>query len=162
MPLGVVDKPVALAGQVTIQRVQRGPQLSRRRNGLSCTGLPSEWCMTAWMRSMLTRALVALPFHSRQCRRSTSSMITAFAASRDGLSHDKPPAICPQKCTRKSHSRCETRSRIGAVVTPASARMFRSPEQPSVKAVNSVSPVRPTASRLRLIKTLMSVPAPTT
>src|ERR1700692_4669331 len=28
--------------------------------------------MTAWMRSMLIRALVALPFHNRQCGRSTS------------------------------------------------------------------------------------------
>jgi hypothetical protein len=37
--------------------------------------------MTA-MRSMLIRALAALPFHSRQCRRSTSAMITAFAATR--------------------------------------------------------------------------------
>jgi hypothetical protein len=44
MPLGVVDQPVALAGQVTIQRVQRGPQLSRRRNGLSCTSLTRLWC----------------------------------------------------------------------------------------------------------------------
>src|SRR5580700_2123105 len=42
MPLGVVDEPVALTGQVTIQRVQRGPQLSRRRNGLSCTGFTLE------------------------------------------------------------------------------------------------------------------------
>jgi hypothetical protein len=49
-----------------------------------------------------------------------------------------------------------------AVVTLASARMFRSPEQPSLKAVNSVSPVRPTASRFRLIKTLMAVPVLTT
>ncbi|HUB45987.1 MAG TPA: hypothetical protein VMB73_13455, partial [Acetobacteraceae bacterium] len=42
MPLGVVDQPVALARQVTIQRVQRGPQLSRRRSGHSCTGLTVE------------------------------------------------------------------------------------------------------------------------
>ena len=33
---------------------------------------PLKWCMTAWMRSMLTRALVALAFHSRHCRRSLS------------------------------------------------------------------------------------------
>src|SRR3954467_7404818 len=45
-------------------------------------------------------------------------------------------------------------SSIGAVVTPASARMRRSPEQPSVKAVNAVSSMRPTASRVRLISAL--------
>ena len=39
----------------------------------------------------------------------------------------------------------------------ASARMRRNPEQPSVKAVSTVSSVRPTASRLRQIKTSMSV-----
>jgi hypothetical protein len=41
MPLGVVDEPVALAGQVTIQRVQRGPQLLRRRN-IACPGAHSR------------------------------------------------------------------------------------------------------------------------
>ena len=40
---------------------------------------------------MLIRALVALPFHNRQCRRSTSPTISAFAASRDGSS-DKTEA----------------------------------------------------------------------
>src|SRR5271166_2201859 len=33
VPLGVVDQPVALSGEITIQCVQGGPQLSRRRNG---------------------------------------------------------------------------------------------------------------------------------
>src|SRR5208337_4378136 len=32
VPLGVVDQPVALSGEITIQCVQGGPQLSRRRN----------------------------------------------------------------------------------------------------------------------------------
>src|SRR5208283_2225253 len=33
VPLGVVDQPVALSGEITIQCVQGCPQLSRRRNG---------------------------------------------------------------------------------------------------------------------------------
>jgi hypothetical protein len=94
MPLSVVDQPVALAGQVTIQRVQRGPQFRDGAMDFRVPTSPLKWCMTAWMRSMLIRALVALPFHSRQCKRSTSPTITAFAASRDGASHDKPLAIC--------------------------------------------------------------------
>jgi hypothetical protein len=47
-------------------------------------------------------------------------------------------------------------SKIGAVVTPASARMRRSLEQPSVNAVKAVCSVRQTASRLRLISTFRS------
>jgi hypothetical protein len=42
-------------------------------------------------------------------------------------------------------------------VMPASARMRRSPEHPSVKAVSTVSSARPTASRLWQIRTLTSV-----
>src|SRR4051812_35554245 len=41
-------------------------------------GSPRKWCFTARMRSMLTFASLALPFHSRQRSRSTSSTITAF------------------------------------------------------------------------------------
>src|SRR5260370_25137733 len=37
VPLGIIDHPIALAGEITIQRVQRGPQLSRGRAGLSLT-----------------------------------------------------------------------------------------------------------------------------
>ena len=48
-------------------------------------------------------------------------------------------------------------SSIGGAVTPASARMRRSPGQPSVKAVSAVSPVLPTASRARRISAPMSV-----
>src|SRR4051812_6929654 len=44
-------------------------------------------------------------------------------------------------------------SRNGGVVTPASTRMERSPEQPSVKAVSSVSSVWPTSARPRWIST---------
>jgi hypothetical protein len=42
MPLGVIDQPVALASQISIQRVQGGPQFSRRCDRLSCTGLALE------------------------------------------------------------------------------------------------------------------------
>src|SRR3954470_13836994 len=52
------------------------------------------------MRSMLIWASLALPFHSRQCRRSTSATITAFAATRAGSSADRPPAICARCCSR--------------------------------------------------------------
>ena len=38
--------------------------------------------MTLRMRLMLRRAFFALPFHLRQCRRSTSATITAFAVTR--------------------------------------------------------------------------------
>src|SRR3954466_530343 len=48
-------------------------------------------------------------------------------------------------------------SSIGGAVTPASARMRRSPGQPSVKAVSAVSPVLPTVSRARRISAPMSV-----
>src|SRR4051795_7999268 len=53
-------------------------------------GSPRKWCITARMRSMLTFASLALPFHSRQRRRSTSSTITAFAAARSGPSDNRP------------------------------------------------------------------------
>ena len=94
MAFGVIDQPVALAGQITVNRMQSSPQFSRRRDGLSGTRLTLEMMQTTWMRSMLIRALAALPFHSRQCRCSTSPTIIAFAASRDGSSHDKALATC--------------------------------------------------------------------
>jgi hypothetical protein len=37
VPLRVINHPVALTGEIAIQRAQRGPQLSRRRDGLSPT-----------------------------------------------------------------------------------------------------------------------------
>ena len=43
---------------------------------------------------MLIRALVALPFHNRQRRRSTSVTITAFAVTSNGLAVVSAPAIC--------------------------------------------------------------------
>src|SRR4051812_30271619 len=63
-------------------------------------GSPRKGCITARMRSMLTFASLALPFHSRQRRRSTSSTITAFAAARSGPSDNRPPAICVRCCSR--------------------------------------------------------------
>src|ERR1700761_6794738 len=37
--LGVIDRPVALAGQIAVQRLQGDPQLSCGRDGLSLTSL---------------------------------------------------------------------------------------------------------------------------
>ena len=105
---------------------------------------------------MLRWAFLALPFQMRQRRRSTSSTITAFAATRAGCSVDRALAICFRCCSRMA---MWNQSRIGGSATPASARMRRSPGQPSVKAVNAVSSVRPTASRFRRISTSMSVSA---
>ena len=42
MALGVIDQPVALAGEITIQPLQGGPQLSRGCDGLSATRLALE------------------------------------------------------------------------------------------------------------------------
>ena len=42
MALGVIDQPVTLVGQVTVNRMQGGPQLSRCRDGLSRTRLIPE------------------------------------------------------------------------------------------------------------------------
>jgi hypothetical protein len=37
VPLSVIDQPVTLAGEIAIQCMQRGPQLSGRCNGPSLT-----------------------------------------------------------------------------------------------------------------------------
>src|SRR3954471_18679792 len=42
VPLGIIDQPFALAGEIAIQRVQGRPQLSRRRDGLSLSVLALE------------------------------------------------------------------------------------------------------------------------
>src|SRR3954468_742400 len=42
MSLGIVDQPVALAGEVVVQRPQGGPQLTRRCDGPSAVGLAPE------------------------------------------------------------------------------------------------------------------------
>ena len=49
---------------------------------------------------MLIWASLALPFHSRQRRRSISSTIAAFASTRAGSSADNPPAVCFRCCSR--------------------------------------------------------------
>ncbi len=112
--------------------------------------------MTARIRSMLIWASWVLPFQMRQCSRSTSATITAFAAARAGSSADSALTICFRCWSRMA---IWNQSSIGRVVTPASARMRRRPGQPSVKAVSAVSLVRPTASRLQRISAWMSVPA---
>jgi hypothetical protein len=40
--LSVIDRPVALAGQTAVQRLQGGPQLSCGRDGLSLTSLAAK------------------------------------------------------------------------------------------------------------------------
>src|SRR3954469_283377 len=87
--------------------------------------------MTAQIRSMLIPAFLDLPFHSLQRSPPASSTITAFSAARSGLSDDKLPAIRVRCC---SHMARWNQSRIGGPSTPASKRMRRSPEQPSVNA----------------------------
>jgi hypothetical protein len=52
------------------------------------------------IRLMLRWAFFALPFQIRQCRRSTSSTIVAFAVSRSGLSVDKLAAASFVCCKR--------------------------------------------------------------
>jgi hypothetical protein len=85
---------------------------------------------------------VALPFRTRQCRRSTSATITALACFRSGVSVGRVPAVFPACRSRMAMWHQSTN---GGVVTPASARIERSPEQLSVKAVSSVSVVWPTS-----------------
>ena len=121
--LGVVDQPVALAGEITIQRVQGGPQLSRRRDGPPLAVFALKMMHDRANTIDADLAFLALPFHIRQCRRSTSSTITAFAATRAGSSADSPPAVCSRCWSRMA---MWNQSRIGGSVTPASARMRRS------------------------------------
>ena len=42
MEVGVVDQPMTLATEVTVQRLQRGPQLSGRRHGPFAARLAPE------------------------------------------------------------------------------------------------------------------------
>jgi hypothetical protein len=102
--------------------------------------------MTLRTRSSVRRAFLALLFQIRQCRRSTSGTITAFACIRLGVSVDNPLAVCFACCSRMA---MWNQSAIGGFLQPASARIDRRPGAPSVNAVNSVSAVRPTVSRLR-------------
>src|ERR1700736_3309173 len=56
--------------------------------------------MTLRTSSRVRRAFLALPFQIRQCRRSTSGTITAFACIRPGVSVDNPLAACFACCSR--------------------------------------------------------------
>src|SRR3954447_12013557 len=83
------------------------------------------------------------------------------AGAQDGTdrlhsSVDNPLAACFACWSRMA---MWNQSRIGGFVTPASAKIDRRPEQPSVNAVSSVLSVRPIVSRFRRIRTAMSVPA---
>jgi hypothetical protein len=84
MAFGVIHQPGALARQIIIQRVQGGPQLSRGRDGRSTTRLTLETRHDPANTVDAFRAFLALPFQMRQCSRSTSATITAFAATRAG------------------------------------------------------------------------------
>src|SRR4051794_23471885 len=42
MPLGIVDQPIALAGEIIVQYLQGGPQLARGRDGPAAAGLVPE------------------------------------------------------------------------------------------------------------------------
>ena len=42
VPFAVVDQPVALPDEVAVQRLQRGPQLARGRDGSAAAGLVTE------------------------------------------------------------------------------------------------------------------------
>ena len=110
--------------------------------------------MTLRTRSSVRRAFLALPFQIRQCRRSTSGTIAAFACIRPGVSADNPLAACFACCNRMA---MWNQSAIGGFLQPASERIDRKPGAPSVNAVNSVSAARPTVSRLRRIITAISV-----
>jgi len=130
------------------------PQLARRHALRALAVLAFEDILTLRIRLMLRWAFFALPFQVRQCRRSTSATITAFAGTRAGSPVDKFAAASFVCCRRIA---IWNQSKIGGFVTPASARTVRRPGQPSVKAVTSVVAVRPTVSRVRWINAVMSV-----
>ena len=71
--------------------------------------------MTLRMRSRVRRAFLALPFQIRQCRRSTSATIAAFACIRPGLSVDNPLAACFACCSRMA---MWNQSAIGGFLQP--------------------------------------------
>src|SRR3954447_5475770 len=150
MAFGIVDQPSALAGQIALDLAQR-----RRRDDGSLFRSPcSPWKtgMTWRMRSIVTLASLALPFQMRQCR--TSATITARAFSRSGVSAGRVLAVLSACCRRMA---MWNQSSNGGFVTPALSRIERSPEQPSVKAVNSVSAVLPTSTRPRWISASIAV-----
>src|ERR1700751_5387013 len=81
--------------------------------------------MPLWTRSSVRRTFLALPFQIRQCRRSTSGTITAFACIRPGVSVDNPLAAGFACCNRMEPIRYrrflatgfrENRSKAGGAV----------------------------------------------
>src|SRR3954447_8082865 len=145
----------ALAGQVAVQRVQGGPQLPRRRDGPSPVRLALELghdradAIDADLR-VLGLAVPDAPAQSLDLRddhrlRRPSRRVLVRQHAGDLLQVLQP------------HGARGNQSSIGGAVTPASARMRRSPGQPSVKAVSAVSPVLPMVSRARRISAPMSV-----
>src|SRR5580693_4712703 len=74
--------------------------------------------MTLRTRSSVRRAFLALPFQIRQCRRSTSATIAAFACIRPGVSVDNPLVACFACCSRMA---MWNQSAIGGFWQPASA-----------------------------------------
>ena len=106
--------------------------------------------MTARMRSRVTVA--SLPFQIRQRR--TSATITALAFSRSAVSAGRVLAVFSACCRRMA---MRNQSRYGGLVMLALTRIERSPEQPSVNAVSSVSGVWPTSLRPRRINVSIAV-----
>jgi hypothetical protein len=110
--------------------------------------------MTLRIRSMVMRAFLALPFQIRQCSRSIGSTISSFAAARSGVSSTNPLAASFACCRRIA---MWNQSGIGGFVTPASVKIERKPEQPSVNAVSRMLQVRPIVPRVRPISAGTSV-----
>ena len=79
MAFGIIDQPVTLASQITVNRMYKAVHNFRDAEmAFPVPDSPLKWYMTTRMRSMLILAFVALPFHNRQCRRSTSPTITSL------------------------------------------------------------------------------------
>src|ERR1700733_5108216 len=97
---GIVDQPCGLASEVFIDRMQRVPQLARRHAPRALAVLAFEDMHTLRIRLMLRWAFFALPFQIRQCRRSTSATIVAFAFTRSGSFIDKFAAASFVCCKR--------------------------------------------------------------
>src|SRR5882757_2170270 len=76
---GVIDEPAALVAEIIVDLVQRARH--SLRDGTPVVRWPRsplKTCRTLWTRSMVRRALLALPFQISQRRRSTCSMMTVF------------------------------------------------------------------------------------
>jgi hypothetical protein len=99
--LGIVAQPRGLASEVFIHRMQRVPQLARRRALRARAVLPLKTSMTLRIRLMLRWAFFTLPFQMRQCRRSTAATIVAPRLRRDMLRHQPVSVVGRQICRRQ-------------------------------------------------------------